>query len=43
MAVGGSRQVAYMAGGRPATKTQMTVTLSGACWLLAIGAALQQN
>lgn len=31
MAVGGSRQVAYMAGGRPAAKTQMTVTLSGAC------------
>ena len=29
MAVGGSRQVAYMAGGRPAAKTQMTVTLSG--------------
>ncbi|KAI7843060.1 hypothetical protein COHA_003233 [Chlorella ohadii] len=28
MAVGGSRQVAYMAGGRPASKTQMTVTLS---------------
>lgn len=43
MAVGGSRQVAYMAGGRPATKTQMTVTLSGTRWGLVIGSAEQQN
>ncbi|PRW60729.1 dihydrolipoamide S-acetyltransferase [Chlorella sorokiniana] len=28
MAVGGSRRVAHMVGGRPASKTQMTVTLS---------------